>query len=76
MLQDVVARQDGKLERIQAKGMVGDAVIAKFDFPKPKDCSNARWTRVDTMASGRMSVVSATSLFGHRDTTFFVVPSP
>lgn len=36
ILQDAVARQDGELERVQAKGMVGGVVAAKLDFPKTK----------------------------------------
>ncbi|KAG2235362.1 hypothetical protein INT48_004981 [Thamnidium elegans] len=57
ILQDAVARQDGELERVQAKGMIGGVVTAKLDFSKTKglpECTldQGRYNGVRTNASG------------------------
>lgn len=36
ILQNVVVQQDGELECVQAKGMIGGIVTAKFDLSKAK----------------------------------------
>ncbi|KAL9551854.1 hypothetical protein PS6_004784 [Mucor atramentarius] len=63
ILQDAVARQNGELERIQAKGMVGGVVTAKLDFSKTKGlpkCMLDQVSATNVVPSGKLNKGIAT----------------
>ncbi|PHZ16930.1 uncharacterized protein RHIMIDRAFT_252499 [Rhizopus microsporus ATCC 52813] len=76
MLQSAVARQGGELERVQAKRMVGGAVIAKLDFSKasgfPKRALDQAGYNGVRPSDSSQSILLV-RLFDHRKTNSFVV---